>query len=228
MADGQLTYAVDLVLVIDATGSMTPIIESVKESALSFHDDLQKHMVGIGKNIDVLRVRVIVFRDYYADTAAESLVVSDFFSMPDQRGGFSDFLKVIRASGGGDEPETGLEGLAEAIRSPWAKEGAKQRQVIVLWTDASAHQLEKNKGAKPAGYPADMPADLDELTDLWDGQISPMHPTWKRLLLFSPDVYPWTDIANNWEQTLHYTSKAGAGLVDKDYKSILDAIAQSV
>jgi hypothetical protein len=228
MADGQLTYAVDLVLVIDATGSMTPIIDNVKKSALSFHDDLQKHMADKGKNIDVLRVRVIAYRDFYADPAADSLVASDFFALPDQRAGFSGFLAGIRATGGGDEPETGLEALAAAIRSPWAKEGAKQRQVIVLWTDASAHPLEKDRGAKPAGYPADAPGDIDDITDLWDGQISPVHPTWKRLLMFSPDVYPWTDIANNWEQTLHYTSKAGEGLGDKDYKSILDAIAQSV
>jgi von Willebrand factor type A domain len=228
MADQGLTYSVDLVLVIDATGSMTPIIDNVKASALSFHDDLQAHMTEVGKNIDDLRVRVIAYRDYYADSAADSLVASDFFVLPDQKAGFSDFLHGLRATGGGDEPETGLEGLAAAIRSPWAEEGAKQRQVIVLWTDASAHKLEKNKGAKPTGYPADMPADFDELTDLWDGQKSPVHPSWKRLLLFSPDVYPWTDIANNWEATLHYTSKAGAGLGDKDYKSILDAIAQSV
>lgn len=229
MAEGQgLTYSVDLVLVIDATGSMAPIIESVKSSALSFHDDLEKHMIGVGKRIDSLRVRVIAFRDFYADSAADSLVASDFFRLPDQGGDFADFLRGIHATGGGDEPETGLEGLAAAIRSPWAKEGAKQRQVIVLWTDASAHPLEKDKGAKPAGYPGDTPADIDELTDLWDGQTSPVHPSWKRLLLYSPDVYPWTDIANNWDATLHYTSKAGEGLGDKDYKSILDAIAQSV
>ena len=87
MAVGQgLTYSVDLVLVIDATGSMSPIIDDVKTSALSFYDDLQKHMAGIGKNIDDLRVRVIAFRDYYADSAADSLVVSDFLELPDQRG----------------------------------------------------------------------------------------------------------------------------------------------
>jgi hypothetical protein len=130
--------------------------------------------------------------------------------------------------GGGDEPETGLEGLTAAIRSPWADEGTKQRQVIVLWTDASAHPLETRKGAKPVGYPADMPADINELTDMWEGQTALVHASFKRLLLFSPDVLPWTDIANNWENTLHYASKAGGGLGDKDYKMILDAIAQSV
>jgi hypothetical protein len=229
MADGQgFTYSVDLVLVIDATGSMAPIIKRVKASALSFHDDLEKYMNELGKNIDSLRVRVIAFRDYYADAAPDALVVSDFFELPAKRGDFADFLEGINASGGGDEPETALEGLAEAIHSPWAKEGAKQRQVIVLWTDASAHPLERDKGAKPAGYPGHLPADFDELTDMWDGQASPMHSSWKRLLLYSPDVYPWTDIANNWEQAINYTSKAGEGLGDKDYKSILDAIARSI
>ena len=226
--DQGLTYAVDLVLVIDATGSMAPIIESVKKSALSFHDDLENHMSSVGKKIDSLRVRVVAFRDFYADSAADSLVTSDFFELPDQRANFAAFLSGIVATGGGDEPETALEGLAEAIHSKWANEGAKQRQVIVLWTDASAHPLEKNKGAKPGGYPAHLPADIDEMFDLWEGQSSPVHPSFKRLLLYSPDVYPWTDIANNWDNTLHFTSKAGQGLIDKDYKSILDAIAQSV
>jgi hypothetical protein len=229
MAEAQgLTYAVDLVLVVDATGSMAPIIETVKSGALKFHDDFEKHMTSVGKHIDSLRVRVIAYRDYYADSAADSLVASDFFELPGDRDRFSAFLGGIRAMGGGDEPETGLEGLAAAIRSPWAAEGTKQRQVIVLWTDASAHPLEKNKGAKPVGYPPDMPADINALTDLWDGQTALVNTSAKRLLLFSPDVEPWTDIANNWENTLHYASKAGAGLGDKDYKSILDAIAQSV
>jgi len=223
-----LTYAVDLVLVIDATGSMTPIIDAVKSGALKFHDDFEKHMTRIHKRIDSLRVRVIVYRDFYADAAADSLVMSDFFQLPAERGPFSDFLSAIVATGGGDEPETGLEALTEAIRSPWAAEGTKQRQVIVLWTDASAHPLEKMAGAKPAGYPEKMPADINELTDLWDGQTALVKRAAKRLLLFSPDAEPWTDIANNWENTLHYASKAGDGLRDKDYEMILDAIAQSV
>lgn len=229
MGEAQgLTYAVDLVLVIDATGSMAPIIETVKSGALKFHDDFEKHMTSIGKHVDSLRVRVIAFRDFYADSAADSLVVSDFFQLPGDRERFSAFLGGIRAMGGGDEPETGLEGLATAIRSPWAVEGTKQRQVIVLWTDASAHPLERDKDAKPAGYPAGMPANINELTDLWEGQTALVHPSFKRLLLFTPDVSPWTDIANNWENTLHYASKAGAGLGDKDYTGILDLIAQSV
>ena len=228
MPDGQgFTYSVDLVLVIDATGSMSSIIERVKSSALAFHDDMRKQMAEHDKKVDSLRVRVIGFRDFYADSAADSLMVSDFFALPEQSSEFASFVNGLRATGGGDEPETALEALAEAIRSPWAKEGAKQRQVIVVWTDASAHPLEKNAGAKPSGYPADMPADLNELTDMWEGQEH-VDMSWKRLLLYTPDAYPWTDIVNHWENVLNYTSLAGKGLADKDYNAILDAIANSV
>ena len=229
MADSTqgFTYSVDLVLVIDATGSMASIIERVKKNALAFHEDLQKKMEELGRHIDSLRVRVIAFRDYYADSAPDSLVTSDFFVLPEQSGDYSAFVSNLRATGGGDEPETAMEALAEAIRSPWANEGSKQRQVIIVWTDASAHKLEKNAGSKPAGYPTDMPANFDELTDMWEGQEH-TNLAWKRLLLYTPDAYPWTDISNNWENTLHFTSKAGDGLADTDYGEILDSIARSV
>jgi hypothetical protein len=229
MADSHqsFTYSVDLVLVIDATGSMASIIDRVKSNALAFHTDLEKQMTELGKHIDQLRVRVIAFRDYYADSAADSLVTSDFYTLPDQADNFSAFVHGIRATGGGDEPETALEGLATAIRSPWAGDAVKQRQVIVVWTDASAHKLERNAGHKPTGYPADMPADFDALTDMWEGQ-GYMSLSAKRLLLYTPDAYPWTDIANNWENCLNFTSHAGAGLADTDYGEILNAIARSV
>jgi hypothetical protein len=219
-------YSIDLVLVIDATGSMASLIESVKSRALSLHEDLAAHIKGADKAIDSLRVRVIAFRDFYADKDVEPLLASEFFELPGERDKFAQFVRDIRATGGGDEPETGLEGLATAIRSPWAAAGAEQRQVIVLWTDASAHPLEKNKGAKPTGYPADMPADMAALTELWDGPASHVHPAWKRLLLIAPSARPWTYLAENWDATAHYASKAGQGLRDTDYDSVLAAIAQ--
>jgi hypothetical protein len=227
LADWQNpAYSIDLVLVIDATGSMASLIESVKSRALSLHEDLAAHIKGADKAIDSLRVRVIAFRDFYADKDVEPLLASEFFELPGERSKFAKFVRDIRATGGGDEPETALEGLATAIRSPWAAAGPEQRQVIVLWTDASAHPLEKNKDAKPAGYPAGMPADIDELAELWNGPAHHVHPAWKRLLLIAPDVHPWTYLADNWDATAHFRSKAGQGLRDTDYDGVLAAIAQ--
>lgn len=220
------TYAVDLVLVIDATGSMGSIIERVKSGALSFHADLGKVMAEKDKQVDELRVRVVVFRDYYAGDT-DALVASDFFSLPDQQDEYARFVGTIRATGGGDEPENSLEALVEAMRSPWTSSGTKRRHVIVVWTDASGHPLEKNAGKKPPHYPADMPKDFDELTDLWEGQ-EVMDANAKRLVIFAPDAYAWTDISGHWESVLHYPSNSGTGLSEIDYHTILESIANSV
>jgi hypothetical protein len=221
------TYTVDIVLVVDATGSMRDIIERVKSRALAFHSDLDAKMKEEGKTIDQLRLRVVVFRDFYADSAEESLQASPFFTLPAQKDEFANFVGRVTAHGGGDDPETGLEGLAEAIRSPWAVGATKSRQVIVVWTDTSTHPLERNAGHKPAGYPANAPADFNELTDMWEGQEF-MDANAKRLLLFTPDGYAWSDMVSAWECVIHHASKAGEGLSDVDYGTVLDIIAQSV
>jgi len=102
-----LTYAVDIVFCIDATGSMTPIIDQVKANALRFYDDVQSNLTAKGKNVDQLRVRVIGFRDFAADGAA-ALDESPFFTLPDERADFSAFVNGLVAEGGGDAPESGL------------------------------------------------------------------------------------------------------------------------
>lgn len=221
-----ISYAVDLVLCIDATGSMYPIIDRVKRSALSFFEDLQRIMEEKHKVIDAMRVRVIVFRDVYVDGDA-SIDASAFFSLPDERAAFAAFVGRIDADGGGDEPESGLEALALAMRSEWATAGSRRRQVIVVWTDASTHPLEKQADDAPPGYPAEMPKSFDALTDMWEGQ-GHMSGNAKRLILYAPDAYAWTDIGNHWENALHFPSRSGEGLQDVEYNQILDVIAQSV
>jgi hypothetical protein len=220
-----MKYAVDIVLCIDATGSMSPIIDKVKDTALRFHDDLTSVMNEKGKVIDVLRIKAISFKDYWAD-GPKAMSESQFFPLPEEREGFSRFVKEIVADGGGDEPESGLEAVAFAIRSGWSTAGDRRRQLVVVWTDASAHRLDKSP--KPAGYPSDLPKNLDELTDLWEGQSSPLSKTGKRLIIYAPDADPWTHMANNWENAIHYASKAGDGLAEVTYKEILNAIANSV
>jgi hypothetical protein len=193
MAEQQgIKYPVDIVMCIDATGSMGPVIDSVKSIALKFDEDLRAEMDKKGKSIDTLRVKIVVFKDYYADGVNAAMKQSKFFKLPDERATFKDFVEEIIAEGGGDEPENGLEALDLAVRSDWTKESTKfQRHVVVVFTDASAHPLEKS--GKPAGYPFGMAKDLNELTDRWEGEEY-VGSSAKRLLLFTPDAEPWTTI----------------------------------
>lgn len=224
-AEQSMTYAVDLVFCIDKTSSMVPLIKRVKENALRFHEDLSARMEEMNKRIDELRIRVVAFGDVYAD-GADWLQESEFFELPAQIDEYNNFVSEIKAWGGGDDPESGMEALALALQSHWTKGGDRRRHTVVVWTDTSAHKLERAATENPSTYPADMPKSFDELTDQWDSQE--IDASARRLILFTPDVYPWSDIAAHWEEVVHFPSKGGDGLGEMDYSSIMNMLAHSI
>ena len=220
-----LSYAVDIVFCIDVTGSMTPIIDQVKENALRFYDDVQSNLTAKGKNVDQLRVKVLAFRDFVADGLA-ALAESPFFTLPGERASFSDFVNGLIAEGGGDAPESGLEAVALAIDSPWTTTGDRRRQVIVVWTDQPAQPLDAS--VLPPDLSSRVPADFSALTDVWEDEQGPMGSSSKRLILFAPDGPGWSDISAVWENVVHHPSQAGGGLSEVDYGTIIDSIGNSV
>ena len=224
----NLGYAVDIVFVIDITGSMTPVIDQVKAGAMGFHDRLLEVMGAKDKYVSSLRLRVVAYRDYY-DNASDALFHTPFFALPDQATQFTTYVSGLYADGGGDEPESGLEGLALAMASDWERGLDRRRHVVVLFTDASAHPLEASASNPVPGYPTGIPRTFDALTDQWDDpQGMQMEYAAKRLLLYAPDVYPWNVISASWDNVLHYPSRAGHGLNDVQFGQIVDAIAGSV
>lgn len=224
----NLGYAVDIVFVIDITGSMTPVIDQVKAGAMTFHDRLLQVMGEKDKYVSSLRLRVVAYRDYY-DNASDALFHTPFFQLPDEAVAFTTYVSGLYADGGGDEPESGLEGLAVAMGSDWERGLDRRRHVIVLFTDASAHPLEAAASTPVPGYPTSLPSSFDQLTDQWDDpQGMQMEFAAKRLLLYAPDVYPWNVVSASWDNVLHYPSRAGQGLNEVEFGQIVDAIAGSV
>lgn len=224
------SYDVDLVFCIDATLSMSPLIDMVKKNALNFYGDLvrvmEKNPQGMPKRLDSVRIRVIAFRDYVAD-GSKAMMTTGFFTMPDQAEDFKACVNDISADGGGDEPEDGLEALAYAIRSPWMKPtpGRKRRQIIVVWTDASTHPV--GFGVHSPYYPKDMAKDLVELTEWWESEKYVNRQS-KRLLLYTPDAEAWSTISDNWNNVAHYPARAGEGLQEANYEEMLQMIRNSI
>ena len=218
-----LDYSVDIVMCIDATGSMSAIIDEVKSNALSFYKKFVEEMEAQDppKSVQQLRIKVIAFRDYGADS--EPMVESKFFVLDDESSEFNEFMNGIRACGGGDVPENSLEALALAMKSDWVRTGSVRRHVVIMYTDAPALPLGARAGQK--NYPEDMPKDLAELREYWDGQY--MEERAKRLLLFAPDATPWCDMAD-WENAFHTASQAGKGCDDVDIQTCIHLLVQSI
>ena len=220
---GGLDYSVDIVMCIDATGSMSSILDEVKSNALSFYQKFVQEMEAQDppKSVQQLRIKVIAFRDYGVDY--QPMVESKFFTLDAESGEFQAFVDGIEAEGGGDEPESSLEALAIAMKSDWVRTGSIRRHVIIMYTDASALPL--GARASASSYPTDLPKNMAELKEWWEGQY--MEKRAKRLLVFAPDADPWSDMAD-WTNAFHTASRAGAGCDDTDIETCIHLLVQSI
>lgn len=210
---GTMDVYADIVYCIDLTSSMKPIIDKVKETALTLHKDLQEAMQNnYQRTIKQLRIKVIGFRDAYCD-GSKSFEVSDFFYLPNEAAEFKSFLDRLQAKGGGDIPENSLEALAMAMQSDWCTtidSTVRKRHIIVLFTDAPAHKLEKSNDGIDENYPKNMPKTYSELLDWWCGQGSlagghtaNMDQVAKRFALFAPEnLDPWDCILEDFDACL--------------------------
>jgi hypothetical protein len=222
----NLQYGVDVVFCIDVTGSMGPILEIVKRSALIFHRRLEDIMAEKNKAISQLRVKVIAFRDF-GDRADDAILETEFFLFPVQLREFNEFMQTLNTGGGGDVPESGLEALALAMHSPWERGLDRRRHVIVVFSDAPAHPLGDPVQVKARTYPKSIPTSLGGLLEQWRSN-SIMDNSAKRLLIFAPEEYPWSEIADDWNNTLFFPSEAGEGLEEFEFEEILNTIANSI
>ncbi len=232
---GQKSYKLDIAFVIDATGSMGPIIETVRQRVLSLGDDIVAAMAESNKPVSQLRVRVIDFADFGSE-GDDAIHSTEFFTLPDQADKFQAAINGINIEmRGGDVPENALEALFIAMNSDWTSFGADNgRHIIVLMTDASPLNLQERNGC--VGYQSDLyPADINELESIWsenDAQaaITKLHPRRKRLLLFVPDGtiadHSW-DQVKGWEFTTSTSVDPARGLGDIDYSTIIAEIVRS-
>lgn len=231
---------VDLVLCIDVTGSMQPIIDTVKGMALSLYDDIVSALAEKKRKVNDFRVKVIAFRDYYCD-GEYAMAESKFFNLPDEASDFSEYVLSLKADGGGDEPENALEAVALAMKSDWVQAvsvNEKARNIIIVFTDASAHPFEKAQDGVTQFYPENMLTSLEDLKMAWEGQSSlqqasvsdlyRMDPDARRLIIYSPlDSYPWNEIGMmNHVKTCSIEPAKGGQELDRSV--LLEDIAGSI
>lgn len=243
MDGNALQTDVDMVFVIDCTGSMDPFLAKVKEMAMGFHDQVRDALGSKSRRIRKMRIKVIAYRDYYCDWADPDhppMLISDFFTLPDEAEDFADFVSGLEAAGGEDEPESALEALHHAFNSEWFVDPniSKRRQIIVVFTDASAHKLDNPKryiSAEHNGeYPEDgMPTTLEELeaeynsADVFPAEGDGVSVKGHRLILFAPeDMYPWNEM-QNWVAANCESMDPETGLENIDMEAVINLIGGS-
>jgi hypothetical protein len=145
----------DIVFLLDATGSMGPCINAVKQNITKFVTTLTTPNPNGGAVVKDWRAKVLGYRDLdYNDCPA--YVDNPFVSSV---GELETQLSGLHADGGGDEPETLLEALYKLAAMPtsrpeeqlrpdaWRPVGAARRFVVVFTDAPFKEPLRDPKGA---------------------------------------------------------------------------------
>lgn len=134
---------VDIVFLMDATGSMSGCIQRLKDNTMLFFRALAERS---GSNIPPLkdwRAKVVGFRDYEYDGATDWFVDNPFTR---DIGELERQLDSLEAIGGGDAPESLLDAMytvmsapksERGIEAPWMwRERHEAKRAVVIFTDA--------------------------------------------------------------------------------------------
>lgn len=219
---------VDFVYVIDATGSMNSCIDNVRESLHKINDAvLESCIAAEGPSaVDMLRVKFVLFRDYFID-GDSAMQESPFFERPADDAKMDEFLNSVKAYGGGDTPENGLEGLYYALKSDFATfNGGRDRQIVVLITDADAVPLKER--AHCENYPADM-VDYEGLVAMCTGADKSIKFGGRNsfILIFAPEGTQYAELQYACRNVVFFPTTPGEGLRDIDFSFVMRAIIAS-
>jgi Ca-activated chloride channel family protein len=119
---------VDVLFVLDATGSMQPQIDGVRRGIADFAKQLSE------RGLDE-RVGLVAFRDEKVGEKPQVLKFNgDCFT--NEYAEFQRAVSDVSAAGGGDDPESSYDALRLAARQPFRKQATR---VLLLITDAPPH-----------------------------------------------------------------------------------------
>ena len=141
--------AVDIVFLIDATGSMSPYMKGVKRFTRKILWDVQKCLTQyLVDEVEVLLVGLVTYKDH--STNKNSYVSKIDCDLTSNFNDFKANLMRVQAKGGGDEPEAVLDGLNEAIMNISWRENSFKFVYHIL--DGPPHGKELNV-CKNDNYP---------------------------------------------------------------------------
>lgn len=200
---GPMKGAIDVVICIDATGSMGDIMDKVKAKAMLFLRKIPIEMECDCKEVDQLRVKVIAFRNY--EISEEPMKESRFFTVitnsnncSEEEKELQDYLSGIESKDDGSGSANALEALAMAIKSDWNRAGQFRRHIILMFTNTPTSELESC--ADKTCYPAGLPGSLEELREWWESDQF-IERRRERLFVFVPEAEPWGDMCNYWTRS---------------------------
>lgn len=210
---------VDIIFVIDTSGSMGPAIYQIGKNIAGFIQNLKP------EDVKDWRVRVFSFGDLESDTPDIAMNVNrpwiaksdDPQAIVNQ---FVECIENVKKQGGGDEPESSLDAVFLAARDGFDASWTERTRAIVLFTDATPKPIQKET----------LGASVDGL-QLLSQQITDGHTY---LHMFAPVHGDYETIKNNGGKYVNYIPVNPGGenpveaLKSTDFSDVLKTLGKSV
>jgi len=120
----------DVVIVLDSTGSMTGALDSCKKR-------IQRLLELLRENAPRVRFGIVTYRDHGDEYLRKGIELTDDFPK------VVSFLKAIQANGGGDTPEAVEAGLEMAYDDKEMHWDPRAKKIAILVGDAPCHDKDK-------------------------------------------------------------------------------------
>lgn len=141
----QNTNILDLVFILDCTGSMGSYIASATKNIELICENIVHS--GSLPSADCLRIGLVAYRDY---PPQDNSYVTKSFPFTSSVPTMKEQLKSLYASGGGDGPEAVTAGIKAALELDWRQDATK---MCVLIADAPCHGIGEYGDGFPQGGP---------------------------------------------------------------------------
>ncbi|KAJ3218515.1 hypothetical protein HK099_005024, partial [Clydaea vesicula] len=134
----------DLVFIIDCTGSMQSYINKAKQSIR----DVVAKIIQTQKKSLSLQLGLVAYRDH---PPQDMSFVTKNFNFTDSVEIFENYLKTLSANGGGDGPEAVTPALYDSLNLDWRTNATK---IVIIIADAPPHGLGDAGDGFPNGDPS--------------------------------------------------------------------------
>ncbi len=219
----------DIAFLLDATGSMAPCINAVKDNIASFVESLTSKDANDRPAVKDWRVKIVGYRDFeYSD--APPIVDNPFTKSVEEA---RSHLAALEATGGGDEPESLLEGLyllaamdetglGEPPKPNAWRHRTEARRFVIAFTDAPY----KPKMSQPKGGTVD-----DVINAMMTSRII--------LYIYAPESFACYRTLQEMDKSEWYPIAVGPGKSPQDalagftsdkenFRKILDTLAKTI
>jgi hypothetical protein len=138
--EATLKGVVDIIFLLDVTGSMGPAIIELGKNMINFISNIDPNTVKDYK------VKLVSFGDFELDDEDIKFDISRAYTddPAELYKQFEDVIELIKKKGGKDIPESSLDALYKTIQDGFSADWSQRTRVVILFTDAISKEIQKD------------------------------------------------------------------------------------